>query len=249
MVLPILTFGAELWGYEYSAIIENVQLKFCRGFLGVNHSVNISIVLSECGRIPLCVIYKTKVVKYWCKLLRMDNHRFPKQCYMMLKAHADLGRINWVTQIKNVLCTNGFAYAWLSQDIGDIDHFVKVFKRRNSDCSLQNLNESIQNSPRCDLYKHIFLVKSGEISMLDVSPGLRRAFAKFRCSSYKLNIELGRHFNTARDDRVCRHCLLNHDVLVVETEYHCFFYCSLFNAERQTLLFSWYQGRNDIIFL
>ena len=84
MVLPILTFGAELWGYEYSDIIENVQLKFCREFLGVNHSVNNCIVLYECGRLPLCVIYKTKVVKYWCKLLRMDNHRFPKQCYMML---------------------------------------------------------------------------------------------------------------------------------------------------------------------
>ena len=81
---------------------------------------------------------------------------------------------------------------------------------------------------------------------VDISPGLRRAFARFRCSSHKLNIELGRHFNIARDDRVCRHCLLNH-ILVVETEYHYFFHCSLFNAERQTLLFSWYQGRNDIM--
>ena len=128
MVLPFLTFDAELWGYEYSDIIENVQLKFCREFLGVNHSVNNCIALSECGRLPLCVIYKTKVVKYWCKLLRMDNHRFPKQCYKMLKAHADLGRINWVTQVKNLLCTNGVGYAWLSQDIGDIDHFVKLLK-------------------------------------------------------------------------------------------------------------------------
>ena len=128
MVLPILTFGAELWGYEYSAIIENVQLKFCRGFLGVNHSVNISIVLSECGRLPLCVIYKTKVVKYWCKLLRMDNHRFPKQCYMMLKAHADLGRTNWVTQVKNLLCTNRFAYAWLSQYIGILITLLRFLK-------------------------------------------------------------------------------------------------------------------------
>ena len=110
------------------------------------------------------------------------------------------------------------------------------------------LNESIQNSPRCDLYKHIFsLLNQEKYLCVDISPVLRRAFAKFRCSSHKLKIELGRHFNIARDDRVCHHCLLNHDILLVETEYHCFFYCSLLNAERQTLLFSWYQGRNDIM--
>ena len=57
---------------------------------------------------------------------------------------------------------------------------------------------------------------------VNISPSLRRAFATFRCSSHKLNIELGRHFNIKRDDRVCHHCLLNHDIVVIETEYHYF---------------------------
>ena len=80
MVSPILTFGAEIWGYEYSTVIEQVHTKFCKQFLGVNQSTNNSVALGECGRLPLCIIYHTKCIKYWCNLLIMPNNRYPKNC-------------------------------------------------------------------------------------------------------------------------------------------------------------------------
>ena len=49
------------------------------------------MILSECGR--LCVIYKTKVMKYLCKVLQMPENRYPKQCYFMLKAYDENGRV------------------------------------------------------------------------------------------------------------------------------------------------------------
>jgi len=37
---------------------------------------------------------------------------------------------------------------------------------------------------------------------IDVSYTLRKQFAKFRCSSFKLNVALGRHIGTNREDRL-----------------------------------------------
>ena len=59
---------------------------------------------------------------------------------------------------------------------------------------------------------------------------LRKAFARFRCSSHKFNIELGRHRGIARADRVCLYCFNNHKFLVVEDEYHVFFKCEKFDV-------------------
>ena len=77
LVKPILCFSAEIWGYEHCDIIESVQYSFCKRFLGVNHSVNSCVALGECGRLPLSVTYQTKVVKYWCKLTKMRDSRYP----------------------------------------------------------------------------------------------------------------------------------------------------------------------------
>ena len=87
MVSPILCFGSEVWGYEYSSVIESVHYDFCKNFLGVNSSVNNVVALGECGRLPLCVTYITNCIKYWCRLLRMEDHRCPKNCYKMLLSH------------------------------------------------------------------------------------------------------------------------------------------------------------------
>ena len=53
IVKPILCFGSEVWGYEYSSIIESVHNEFCKYFLGINSSVNNAVALGECQ----CVLH------------------------------------------------------------------------------------------------------------------------------------------------------------------------------------------------
>lgn len=128
MVKPILCYASEVWGVEYSSVIESVHFEFCRYFLGVNSSVNNSVALGECGRLPLCVSYYTNSVKYWCKLLQMSNNRYPKNCYKMLKALDEMGRDNWVSKIRVLLYSYGFGYVWVMQDVGDVRIFILQFR-------------------------------------------------------------------------------------------------------------------------
>ena len=48
MVKPILTYGAEIWGFEYAEVIKQVQIQFYKPLLGVNNSVNNYVALCEC---------------------------------------------------------------------------------------------------------------------------------------------------------------------------------------------------------
>jgi hypothetical protein len=247
MVTPILTYGAELWGFECNKHIEQVHSKFCKDFLGVNTFVNDSMALGECGRFPIAVNYHMKFVRYWVRLIEMENHRYPKQCYLMLKTQDSVGRNNWVTKVREFLFSQGFGFIWISQEIGDSNQFCKLFKQRVTDCSLQTWHSDISNSTRCDFYRNFkSLLNVERYINSDIKPYYKRALARFRCSSHKLNIEIGRHFNVDRNDRVCLYCFLNKDILIVEDEYHAFFICEKFGDIRHIYLYNWYKARPNL---
>ena len=54
---------------------------------------------------------------------------------------------------KNLLFRYGFGFVWVSQDVGEVNIFIKQFKQRLIDCMKQNWHSSIDDSPRCDIYK------------------------------------------------------------------------------------------------
>ena len=129
MVAPILTYGSQIWGLKYSKEVEKVQVKLGKWLLQVGRTTTNSMVLGECGRTPLVLIYMTKAVKYWCRLIQLDHCRLPCQTYQMLKLLDNNGNINWVTGIKNILFKFGFGYVWLSQEIGNVNLFITYFKQ------------------------------------------------------------------------------------------------------------------------
>ena len=81
MVIPILTYESEIWGYESKKYVEEIKTKFCKTFFGINYSVNDPMALGESWRFPLAINYHIKCIKYWVRLIHMDHNRYPKQCY------------------------------------------------------------------------------------------------------------------------------------------------------------------------
>ena len=60
---PILCYASHIWGYEYSERLESIKTENCQKFLGVNDLVNNCMVLGECGRMPLYVMYYSNLRK------------------------------------------------------------------------------------------------------------------------------------------------------------------------------------------
>ena len=61
-------------------------------------------------RLPSAISHMTQCLKYWVRLLQMETHRYPKQCYEMLRSFDSLGTKTWASDIKCMLFTFGFGY-------------------------------------------------------------------------------------------------------------------------------------------
>ena len=103
LVVPILCYGSEVWGYEYQRKIEQVHINFCKSALGVGKYASNSAVLGECGRLQIATRYYIRFIKYWLKILKMDHDSFSRQCYDEMCETDKLGTTNWVTKVKRML--------------------------------------------------------------------------------------------------------------------------------------------------
>ena len=69
LVLPILLYGSEIWGYENHENFENLQRKFCKLILNVSNKSSTNMVFGDLGRYPVEFFIKQRTLNYWGKLL------------------------------------------------------------------------------------------------------------------------------------------------------------------------------------
>lgn len=235
IVKPILCYGSEIWGYRYCEKIEKVQTKFCKRFCTLSSNTADSFALGECGRLPIAVTYMSRCLNYWIKILQMENHRYPKQCYFMLKRLDETGKITWASHIKEMLFKFGFGYVWLAQEVGNSKYLLYLFSERIKDCYFQDWLSKINESPKAEHYKHFKSMLDVEKYLcLDLPFKFRNALAKFRCSSHCLMIEKGRHMGLDRSYRNCPLCI-KRNAYTLEDEYHFLMVCPEYEDIRYNL--------------
>ena len=118
LVQPILMYGCEIWGFHKANDIEKVHLKFLKQILGVRRQTCNIAVYGEVGRVPLYVLRKVRILKYWYKILSSQNTLLYK-VYEQQKNSIMQGSSenNWVFQLKLLLNELGFTFLWDNQSI------------------------------------------------------------------------------------------------------------------------------------
>ena len=94
-VLPILTYGAEVWAaferniYESwnLGLTEQVHLNFCKHILGVNMSTTNLLCRAELGRRPIKLVIDLKILQFFKHCLKLSDDKVVKEA---LKADEDL---------------------------------------------------------------------------------------------------------------------------------------------------------------
>ena len=99
--------------------IEKVHMMACQRFLGDPLRTPDKMVYGELGRYPPSVNSTLRCLKYWLRVLKMDDINFPKQAYKMKILMDESEKKCWVTEVKNVLSKNVFYCDWLQQGAGD----------------------------------------------------------------------------------------------------------------------------------
>ena len=62
LIMSIITYGCEVWGFEDLNIIEKLHPKYLKYISGVKMSTPTCMVLGETGRFPVTITIKTREV-------------------------------------------------------------------------------------------------------------------------------------------------------------------------------------------
>ena len=81
MVKPVLLYGAGIWGTENRQVINTVQNKACRFFLGVQKTASNIATRGEMGWISIYTCQKLEVIRLWCRLCNLPATRLTKHVF------------------------------------------------------------------------------------------------------------------------------------------------------------------------
>ena len=69
MIVPILLYGSEVWGFENCEVIEAYHFKFCKLMFYLKPSTPKVMVYGELGRFPMTVFIQTRMINFWSKIV------------------------------------------------------------------------------------------------------------------------------------------------------------------------------------
>ena len=175
-----------------------------------------------------------RVVKYWLKILNIKQTRLTKVLYnVQFNALTNNHTIvNWVSKVRNLLCSYGFGEAWYNQGVGDKNIFLVLFKQRAIDLYLHDCFLNLENSNKALLYSNIKVYFKPSLYLTVISNIQHRlALTQLRTRNHKLHVETGnwcKPRSTPFDKRLCFIC----DRDELEDEYHFVLCCPAYTALR-----------------
>ncbi len=141
LIVPILNYGSEVWGFTKANNIERVQLCFCKKLLGVKQCTQNDFVYGELGRSSMLVRRYYIIIKYWLKLCSSSDIKYNKLVYELLVHDVQQypAKANWASRVRDLISSLGLGYAWIQQGVGDPDIFLSLVKQRLTDQFIQKL--------------------------------------------------------------------------------------------------------------
>ena len=242
LIVPILNYGSEVWGFHDAPEIERVHLKFCKSILGVKTSVQNDFVYGELQRRPLKYARIMNILKYWLKIVHGEKSHYVNTCYLhTLKTLETSNTSSWVRGVKCMLESNGFRDVWLCQGVGNRELFVKIFNDRLNDVFFQNWSERLSMSSRAIFYRNIKTNWSFAqyLELVNVTQH-RKALCRLLVSSHRLRIETSRWEKppVPREMRLCELCHRD-----IEDEFHFVLVCTAYVVIRNKYIKKYYWNR------
>ena len=114
VVIPVLLYGSEVWGFENLDLIEHLHLKFLKYLFNLKSSTPAYMVYGETDRFPLYISIYCRMISHWAKLLPGPSSKIVSTLYkFMYKLYCDGDVRNpWMCCIEKILNTCGLSYIY-----------------------------------------------------------------------------------------------------------------------------------------
>lgn len=245
LVLPVLLYGSEVWGFEKITMIENFYTRFLKSILKVKKNTANCMVYAEMGKCQILKTVETRMVNYWHSLITGDKNKISFKMFTMLKNlnEKEILSSPWISKIKSILNNTGMSDMWTQGHNYEHKWFSLHMKNRIGDIYNQNLQSTIEENGHSRFYKLIKVENRIQPYLIKLSQSDRIGLSKFRLGNHNLPIVIGRYENICASARKCNLCLSND----VGDEFHYLFSCSYFKKDRSKYLKPYFYARPNTL--
>ena len=237
MVMPIIEYGAAVWGQQQYTSINRVCNRAWKYFLGVHKFTANAAVLGDVAVTPPVVMQHVAIARQWCRMVNMDDQRLNKKIFVWAYQYSNLGCKNWVFKTMKYFRENGLRHLCninngLDKNSVVNEVFNVAFDKYQSEWKKEISKE---NGKRCGGNKlrtyckmKTEYVTESYVSILNKKH--RSAICKFRCGVAPIRLETGRFEGLDEKDRLCTVC-----GDAIENEVHVIAVCPMYGDLRQPL--------------
>ena len=243
IVVPILLYGSEVWGYSNLLQIEVFYRKFLRNLLYLNKSCPNCIAYGEVGKLPLKPSVEKRMLSYWTRISESKDSKLSHILFnLQLKLHKNSEtKFEWFSKIESIL--NSCGQSEMLIDISKYDNIEKQIIKHDicrtvDDLAIQDWRDQLSSNSACCTYRIVKEEFCFEKYLKDSNFYDRVILTKFRSSNNLLPANKNR-FSKNISDKLCNIC--NSGDLA--DEFHFLFKCDYFNQDRNSFLSNYYTVR------
>ena len=234
LVIPILLYGSEIWGYEKMANVDVFYKKCLKNTLRLNQQTPDCMVFGETGRYPISYYVNQKMINFWHRIATGKDSKLSNIFYRLSRSMHDRGEMHspWLAHIKKVLCECGMANVWNYPNTINSNWLKNAIQLRLSDIFKQDWHAKMYDMSSCLNYR-LFKIDHKFEHYLDIlDPFNRISFTRYRCGNSKIPVVLGRYINRPIDECICHLC----NSTDIGDEYHYIMKCKFFETDRRNLV-------------
>ena len=182
-----------------------MHLHFCKKLLGVKQSTQNDFIYGELGRLNFQVQRYISIVRYWLKIVTLDENKYVKCIYNMMIQDLESSpeKPNWALHVKHLLSIYGFRNVWEAQYVENSKSFLEIFKQKVKDCFVQEwhsrVEDSLKDSNRARTFIHITKFKAQPYLDIITVKKFQTSLSQLRLSSHRLHVETGRWKKTCEN--------------------------------------------------
>ena len=244
-VLPLLMYGAEVWGNQRWESAEALQRLMARRILQCPDRTSGAFLLSELGWLPLRAARDRARLLFWHKLEEMRRRQPRRIASRVLTAarlraeEVEVPGTYWCAGTRAVLASLGLSAAWSSSTAVDKDHGLGTRAEWAHTVSVaidareqRAWLRDVDGSSSLAVYRSLKFRIQDRASYLDswLSTGARKAIARLRCAANDLRSSCYR-WKDGSSGPVCPMCLADR-----EDEAHFLLDCPAYDRSRQELV-------------
>ena len=121
LVLPVMLYGCEVWGFGNINDLEILQRKFIKMLLDVNRATPNAMVYGETNCTPIMNYVKSRMAVFYMRLINGNRNKLSFLMYKVLRKKHDIEPhfvSPWVSTVKDIFDRIGMGDIWLLEGMG-----------------------------------------------------------------------------------------------------------------------------------